>query len=464
MNPSIYDSPKAKGISIADLIAIYKRLGVQRLIYKELSPNDNSKNQPYLAGHLTDLGFLPTGSIQKSKSTSRKTTDAKRQVKYTTSLKFYWVSPEGKEYLAPEAKLIYYPQYPEVRLSGFVIRTGFDMGGWMAPEKKGRSKGRVMFFGIHGDGKIFSYLAIPGSRISKELHDYKTVALDGVFKEIELARKKHKGDSKSVLLAELSNIHKKGWIASKRLDREGNLLAYKAQNGGGYTLEAELEIIPNGFAEPDYVGWEIKQFGVGKCHLIDSKILTMMTPEPDAGFYSEKGAEAFVRKYGYKSTTSRDRLDFTGRHFYNEICEKTGLKLIVSGFDLESNTITDSDGYIGIADQRGNLASAWTFPKLIDHWKRKHAKAAYIPSLSKYKSDKLRLYSYCQNIRLFEGTSFNHLLKAIMHSHIYYDPGINLKKASSKKPETKRRSQFRIKSCALFGLYDSQENIDLIDF
>jgi len=31
---------------------------------------------------------------------------------------------------------------------------------------------------------------------------------------------------------------------------------------GGYTLEAELGIIPNGKAEPDYLGYEVKQYSV----------------------------------------------------------------------------------------------------------------------------------------------------------------------------------------------------------
>ena len=56
------------------------------------------------------------------------------------------MSSEGIVYPASEAKLIYYPQYPEVRLSGFVTRCDFDMGGWMDPVKKGRELGRVLFW------------------------------------------------------------------------------------------------------------------------------------------------------------------------------------------------------------------------------------------------------------------------------------------------------------------------------
>jgi len=459
MKPGIYTSSTANDLSLAQLRRIFGDLGVSRLIYKLLSPNDNSKNQPYMAGHLTDLGFLPTGEIVESKSDSGKTNDPKRQIKYTTPLDFFWISPEGETYVAPEAKLIYYPQYPEVRLSGFLAGCQFDMGGWMAPEKKGRSPGRVLFLGIHNSGKIYAYFAIPQSRLAREVRDADSVAL-GVF--FELTRKRrHDGDSRELLIAALRKIHAKGWIDSKRLDKTGAVKLYAAQNGGGFTLEAELGIIPNGIAEPDFLGWEIKQFGVDRCNLIGSKVLTVMTPEPNGGYYAKNGAEAFVRKYGYRSPTTHDRYDFTGRHMYGSVCAKSKLKLVAVGYDSAKDLITDAGGYIGLIGKSGDQASLWSFGKLMKHWKEKHSKAAYIPSLSKPDSKRIRLYQYCRNIRLFTGTSFNHLLKAIASGQVYYDPGINLKNAGS-KPKIKARSQFRIKSGALNNLYEKKEDVDLL--
>ncbi|MDH5190058.1 MAG: MvaI/BcnI restriction endonuclease family protein [Gammaproteobacteria bacterium] len=458
---AIYDSPASKDISIEKLVEIFKGLGVSRVLYKSLSPNDNSKNQPYLAGHLTDLGFIPTGEITESKSTSGKTKDPKRQIKYTASLDYSWVSSDGQLFTAPDAKLIYYPQYPEVRLSGFVTKCNFDMGGWMDPLKKGRSSGRVLFFGLKDTGEILAYLAVPDTRIAKEIHDYPSVTVSGVFNEIALIQSDRTGDSKDILISELCRIHQKEWIAGKKLNPDRTFKEYKAQNGGGYTMEAELGIIPNGIAEPDFMGWEIKQFGVKKCHLINSKPLTVMTPEPDGGFYVEQGVEAFVRKYGYTSTDKPDRYDFTGRHFSGTVCDKSGLLLVTQGYDPETDTITDGGGSIALLDNKGNPASIWTFAKIMAHWKRKHAKAAYIPSLSRNESDKSRCYSYCNNVRLFEGTTFNKLLKGIAENHVYYDPGINIKNADT-KPVSKRRSQFRIKSSELHHLYHSQEDIDVL--
>jgi len=461
-NPTIYDSDLSKDFSIQSLVEIFKNKDVIHIYYKLLSPNDNSKNQPYLAGHITDLSFIPTGEITESKSTSNKTNNPKRQIKYSIDLDYSWVSPEGQVYPAPNAKLIYYPQYPEVRLSGFVAKCAFDMNGWMDPCKKGRREGRILFFGVTRSNAILAYLAIPDSRIAKELTDFPSVDITGVLKELTPKGKTNEVTSRNILLQELRRIHLKNWIESKRLNKDGELMEYTAQNGGGYTLEAELGIIPNGYADPDFMGWEIKQFGVKRCDLINSKPLTLMTPEPDGGYYVEHGVEAFIRKYGYESERITDRMDFTGRHFIGNECTKSGLILVTEGYDHASKVITDAAGYIALIDSKDNKASLWTFSKIMEHWKRKHAKAAYVPALSRKEEGNRKSYNYCNNIRLFEGTTFIQLLHAFVESHVYYDPGIKLENASTNS-KTKRRSQFRIKSMLLGQLYEKQSDIDVLE-
>ncbi len=496
---SIYDSYKSNELSLNKLFGLFYSLGVTRIIYKNLSPNDNSKNQPYMGGHLTDLGFLPIGEIIASDSKSNKSKNLKRQVKYTTALNYFWMSPEGVLYKASNAKLIYYPQYPEVRLSGFLAKCDFDMGGWMDPAKKGRSEGRVLFLGIKNTGEILAYMATPSSLIGKEVNDYKSTELSGVFKELIIPRKSrffqadlfsdidemvvakkvideaagaYTVDSsldfntlspKETLISELRRIHLKHWIESKRLNSNGIAIPYSAQNGGGYTMEAELGIIPNGIAEPDFMGWEVKQFGVKKIHLINSKPLTLMTPEPDGGFYVENGVEMFVRKYGKPNTKGvLNRYDFTGKHVANTPCTNTNLTLVTDGFDLNRNTMMNAAGSIALLDAKGNIASSWSFTKLMKIWMRKHAKAVYIPSLSQKASETIKEYHYGKDIRLFEGTNIIRLLTAIEEGHVYYDPGIKLENADT-KPTTKRRSQFRIKSASLDKLYDNQQAIDVLE-
>jgi len=47
--PDIYDTPRSKELSINSLVEIFTDNDVAHIYYKLLSPNDNSKNQPYLA-------------------------------------------------------------------------------------------------------------------------------------------------------------------------------------------------------------------------------------------------------------------------------------------------------------------------------------------------------------------------------------------------------------------------------
>ena len=65
-----------------------------------------------------------------------------------------------------------------------------------------------------------------------------------------------------------------------------------------------LRVIPNGKAEPDFLGWEIKAYS--------SSRITLMTPEPDGGMYGEEGVKVFVREFG--TPTGDDTLYFTGTH------------------------------------------------------------------------------------------------------------------------------------------------------
>ena len=108
----------------------------------------------------------------------------------------------------------------------------------------------------------------------------------------------------------------------------------------------------------------------------------------------------------------------------------------------------------------GEEAATWTYADLMNHWNHKHAQTAYIPSLKN--TDPRLQYSYGKIIRLGEGADFLLVLKAMFQGKIYYDPGIKLEKASSAKPTTKRRSQFRVKSGDLSSLYLKMESVDVL--
>ena len=458
-----YDTPESKKISLLELQDIYRRLGCKKIYVKKLAPNDNSKNQPYLGSHLTDLPFIPTQEIVASATTSNK--NSKRKIKYQAALKLRWVDTNVMLYKAPHAKLIYYPQYPEVRFSGFLKGSGVNASEWMSPDKQGRSEGRWLIFGtFKGEDDVIAYLVTPETNLSKELENTTFIQISNVFGQLNIDNNKVKESTRDTLIDKLREIHQAGWIPSQKLTSDMKRIPYIARNGGGYTLEAMLDIAPNGIAEPDYLGWEVKQFGVTRFPRIGAKPTTLMTPEPNGGFYTEKGVIEFIRTYGYPDKSGIvDRLNFGGKHVVDQTHKLTSLTLELQGFDITSSTITDAEGIIALIDLNGNVTASWSFAKLMNHWKRKHSQAVYIPCLKREnKQTKEIHYHYGKDIELGTGTSFELILSAMNKGTVFYDPGIKLEQASSPNPKTpKRRSQFRTNHKHIDTLYKKFEFIDV---
>ena len=245
------------------------------------------------------------------------------------------------------------------------------------------------------------------------------------------------------------------------MDKDGSILSCLAPNCGGYTLEAELGITPNGFSEPDYLGWELKQFGVSDFLRTQSAIITLMTPEPTGGFYKEQGVVEFLRKYGYPDKNGKeDRINFGGIHKVGLVHPLTNLNMELIGFDHGIGKIRNTDGRIALLDKTGLEVASWSFASLLKHWNRKHNLACYIPSMSQTQPN--RQYQFGNSIILGTGTDFTLLLKEMAVGNIYYDPGIKLENATKGVPKAKRRSQFRIKSGNLGSLYKVNEQIDLL--
>jgi hypothetical protein len=257
-------------------------------------------------------------------------------------------------------------------------------------------------------------------------------------------------DPRELLLARLRQIHAAGWHPSCRLHADGTLHPYAARNGGGYTLEALFGIVPNGRAEPDFMGWELKACG--------SDRVTLMTPEPNAGYYANHGVGAFVRRYGH--VADGDTLYFTGIHRNGVPCAATGQTLTVRGFDASTGKITDVEGGIYLVTDRCEDSAGWSFSRLLEHWGRKHAAAAYVPCEANVSDD--RAYRYTSPILLGEGTRFEKLLTGLASGAVYYDPGSKITDATSTKSKVKARSQFRIGRKNLAQLYDrfTREPID----
>ncbi len=161
--------------------------------------------------------------------------------------------------------------------------------------------------------------------------------------------------------------------------------------------------------------------------------------------------EAFIHKYGYNDLTGRpDRKNFGGIHKTGIKHNRTNLTLSLIGFDSIENKIRNANGMIALVDENENIAASWNYSSLLLHWNRKHSHACYVPSISEKVPE--RKYMYGNKVILGDGTDFHLFLREMSLGNIYYDPGIKLENISS-KPKVKRRSQFRIKSIHLKGIY-----------
>jgi len=431
------------------VVSMLQKNGAVRCYAKLLSPNDNSKNQIYLGGNFSALNILPHERI------SEDSTSMAGSVRYRVKahVNFFWVDQNGKCH-APAATLILYPKYPEIRLSGFLKNCERAPSALMSS----RAFGRVLIFGVTNAGEVLAYAAEGNSAVAKGLTGGRTLNQIGVFLELQFSSG---SDNREQLLKMLRVIHEKRWLMSQKLSRHGVREGYSARNGGGYTLEAELGISPNGFSEPDYLGWEIKQFGVRDFTNFRAKTpVTLFTPEPTGGVYKDHGFEEFMSRYGYADQSGiPNRLNFGGIYGCGrKQNELTGLRMLINGFDAKANTILSMQGSIMLLDSEDTIAAKWQFVDLIAHWNLKHAKAAFVPSLFRTPPPE---YCFGARVTLCEGTDFLKFLKAVSSGLIYLDPALKLEQQPGGKPTSKKRNQFRIKHKSLNEIYFGTEIVDL---
>lgn len=426
---------------LADLVGLLARfaeLGAVRAFCKPLAENDNSKQQIYLGGSLDVVQMFPFQKVEATQNGEDST--------YKAKLDFVWVDSNTTE-RATGAQLILYPQYPEVRLSGFLRGCKHAPNEQLRPVPADQRRfnngpdGRILFFGITSAGETIAYLAPSDSALAREFRHRKMngeFSQENVFFNLPLLER----DSKSILLERLVEIRDFGWQPSISLG-SGGIKPYKARNGGGYTLEALLGIIRNGRSEPDFMGWEIKAFS--------SDRITLMTPEPDGGMYGEQGAKAFVHKFG--RPTGNDTLYFTGTHRVDARNETTHLTLVVRGFNSTRRVIEDVDGAVELLTDTGHCVASWSFGQLMVHWNKKHAQAAYVPYESEKDKSKPPAYRYFSPTLMGEGTDFILYLTALCSGLVIFDPGSKVMQASTAKSTVKARSQFRMSKRNLGELY-----------
>ncbi len=446
-------------LTMIDICHIFSENGATELLCKVLPRNANSKNQIYVASDLGELAKIPSGPVIPAKSTSHKQ-GGKHTPIFKTSIEICWILSNGMLAPAKHSKFIVYPQYPEVRFSGFLRGCREAPSFLFDINQQGHTPDRLLFLGPRPDGRVLALAVPPESTAALEFQrsnaDFNTC---GTFALVPL-RANQAGNGLSLLLHELCRIHRLGWTPSLRLDKSGILLPCNATNCGGYTLEAQLGIKSNGIAEPDFHGWEVKARNISNIDKPGTSRVTLFTPEPDGGVYVTQGPDQFVRTWGYPDRHGRpDRLNFGGIYRCGDsLNARTNTKIVLDGFDAKTGVFI-TEGAIRLIDQYGIEAASWSFAKLLEHWKRKHAHAAYVPCKSRKEPHKE--YYYAKTALLGEGAEFRYFLKALAEGHVFYDPGIKLENVSSIKPKHKLRSQIRVSSTYLSSLYRSTRIVEV---
>lgn len=441
------------------LIEMYHDLKCSVLYVKELSPNDNSKNQIYFGGDFSVLNIIPFKEIIKDSSGERKTETFK------SKLDFFWLGDTGELFQAPNAQLILYPDYPEVRFSGFLL------GCKQSPKEKisSRLEGRLLFLGIDADGKVIGYVSLADSATNREYHSRKGEEKTGVFNILTIKSKRETDDSRLQLINELQKIHRKGWIESARLDKNGTIVPCNSRNCGGYTLEAELGIRANSKSEPDFLGWEVKSYGVKTFNRLGSAKLTLMDHSPDGGYFYEKGADAFIQKYGYADRSGiANRKNFGGVHKIGFRQKTTGLYMHVSDYDLQLHKVKSASLSVSLIDNNDKVAASWSYKSILEHWIKKHSRACYIPSIQRDISHGIssnKQYQYGNMLLLGIQTDVNYFLRELALGNVYYDPGFKLENIGSSvsRQAAKVRSLFRINVAKIPALYKKSETINLLN-
>lgn len=430
-------------MELKDIQRNLSKLGAKRIIIKQLANNDNSKQQIYLGGSFKVVQILPSEEIYSSGISKKKGPIFK------APLSFYWLTPDGGAEKAPGAQLILYPKYPEVRFSGFLQRCKSSPRHLMQPPTKverleRQDKNRILFLGVCED-KIIGHVTHWDDPATLALHakidNEELSSVTSVFYSLEQSV-----DTRADLLNKLRDIYKTGHIPSQRI-KNGEIIPYEAMNGAGFTLESLFGISPNGVSEPDFEDWELKAHS--------GSVVTLMTPEPNQGEYITD-LELFLRKYGWSNNP--ERLDFASSHKTNLVNDRTGLTLKMQGYDPVLQEIIDPDGGLHLVDDKDNVAAGWSFSKILEHWKRKHARTCFV-TYTKYDEGSI-FFQFGPQIRLAEGAGIKNYLKSLYIQAVYYDPGINMK-FSNGRWKAKKRSQFRIKWKDIEALYDQIADISL---
>lgn len=390
--------------------------GVRTAYVKALSASqDNEKNQIYLGGGLEGVLNLFPATIEArstSASTAKRRSEAGRP-KLEARVDFAWLGRDGLRYDAPNARIIDYFQYPEVRMSGFL--SGCASGPDALRRNRLKEFGRrILVLGTAADGKVLGLvLTERDDPLVACFPDLPPVAAKSVLR-ILLVDAVAGADPAELLREELAAIVRGGWHSS-RINRGGQIEAFSGSQGGGYTLEALLGVAANAHKAPDRHGFEIKSFSGGR--------ISLMTPTPDLGFQGTHSFREFMDRYSHPGANGDGSRRFTGLHKAGMVNQRTGLELRVTGYDRSKDEFGDV-AEVGVQlyhVDTEEVAAAWSLEKLSNSWNAKHANALYIAFEGREDSG-VKEYRYSSRWVQGRGTDVWRLLRAIDRGIVFYDP------------------------------------------
>ena len=180
---------------------------------KRLSANDDNKNQPYFgtkADGLKVLNFIPVRGIRTHRNTAGTPS-------FVADMDFSWLGPDGAVYPAPRTKLILYPQYPEVRFSGFLDGSAVPYADLMKYDRTSSLPPRILFVGVTENNHVFGFVTLASSAIGQQFNTLTGLPQTGVLYETALGAP---NQDRIDLCRELRRIHELGWINSCTLKRD----------------------------------------------------------------------------------------------------------------------------------------------------------------------------------------------------------------------------------------------------
>lgn len=448
--------------NIASLKSTFSKTNCKEVIVKLLATNqDNEKNQVYLGYSKELLSLFPSKvSFRSSSESQAKSGSEVGKSILEHKFNLYWLSGNNEPALAPNAKIIDYFQYPEMRLSGFLSGCSNPPDALRRDSQDSYGR-RVLVMGISDDSVFGVVLTDKDCNFIDELIALPIWLNSKMFRHLKLDSRLNQEINSELLLKELRAIGSKKKYESQVLRAVDTIPeSFRGTQGAGWTLEALLGIPRNSSGLPDKYGFEIKAFL--------SSTITLMTPEPDFGYRHDEGLTAFLHKFGWPGTKNDGSQRFNGRHNTLATYGKSGLKLEIENWDLLKNEPTGvgEPNVLLINPLNGDIAAGWSFTKLAEKWGRKHAGAMYVTA-HKYKSEPgpfATHYSYGEDVYCGQGTSALLLLKAIGLGAVYLDPGDRVNESG----EEKKRTQWRISKgrgstfdFSLAQLYDQMKTFQI---